>query len=148
MLLGALVIPVCAEAQRSASLPQPELTKARTRTTPATASKTELANRFQEIKTQYAAVKTAAAKFSPLKPDSALELRVTRAKIGAAIRSYDLHEAQTQKQRDKLNLLTELSEMESVRLQMAMDRLNKMGSTISNLMKKINETGDSLVASR
>lgn len=143
-LLFVLVIPVCAEAQQSASMTpsEPQL-----RMAPATISKTELASRFQNIKTQYAKLKAAADKFVPLKGDAADELRAARSKINAAMRSYELYQGQTQKQRDKLNLLTDLSEMDSTRLQMAMDRLAKMSAAISNLMNQINQTGDGLVMS-
>ena len=40
----------------------------------------------------------------------------------------------------------EMGEMESFRLQMAMDRLSKMMSTLSNLLKKIEDTADSLAS--
>jgi hypothetical protein len=43
--------------------------------------------------------------------------------------------------RDKLDSMSELSEMESLRLQMAMDRLSKLMSTLSNIMKKTAEVG-------
>lgn len=36
--------------------------------------------------------------------------------------------------------MSEMGEMESLRLQMAMDRLSKMMSTLSNLLKKISDT--------
>jgi hypothetical protein len=36
--------------------------------------------------------------------------------------------------------------MESLRLQMAMDRYSKMMSTLSNLMKKMSETSESITA--
>jgi len=36
-------------------------------------------------------------------------------------------------------------EMQSLRLQMAMDRLSKMMSTLSNLLKKISDTSSQLV---
>ncbi len=45
----------------------------------------------------------------------------------------------------KLDSLSEMGEMESLRLQMAMDRLSKMMSTVSNLMHKISETQDAIV---
>jgi hypothetical protein len=41
--------------------------------------------------------------------------------------------------------MSELGEMESLRLQMAMDRLSKMMSTLSNLLKKTSETSASIV---
>jgi hypothetical protein len=40
----------------------------------------------------------------------------------------------------KTDNMSEMGEMESLRLQMAMDRLSKTMSTLSNLMKKMNDT--------
>lgn len=40
----------------------------------------------------------------------------------------------------KTDNMSEMGEMESLRLQMAMDRLSKMMSTLSNLMKKMSDT--------
>lgn len=144
VMLALLPTPIYAQGQQSVSL-QSETIQTRSLTAPTKTAKTELANRFQDIKTQYASIKTATAKFVPLTPDAPPELRLTRSKISAAIYSYNLYEAQTQKQRDKLNLLADLSEAESIRLQMAMDRLAKMGGTIRGLIKQINESGDALV---
>ena len=39
-----------------------------------------------------------------------------------------------------------MGEMESLRLQMAMDRMSKMMSTLSNLLKKINKTGSEIIS--
>jgi len=39
-----------------------------------------------------------------------------------------------------LDSLSEMGEMESLRLQMAMDRQSKMMSTLSNLLKKVSDT--------
>jgi hypothetical protein len=47
--------------------------------------------------------------------------------------------------KSKLDSLSEMDEMESLRLQMAMDRLSKMMSTLSNILKKSNDTARSLV---
>jgi hypothetical protein len=44
-----------------------------------------------------------------------------------------------------LDSLTELGEMESLRLQMAMDRISKMTSTLSNLLKKASDTASGIV---
>jgi hypothetical protein len=41
--------------------------------------------------------------------------------------------------------LSEMGEMESLRLQMAMDRMSKMMSTLSNLLKKISDTSSAIV---
>lgn len=44
----------------------------------------------------------------------------------------------------KLDSLSEMGEMESLRLQMAMDRLSKMMSTLSNMLKKQSDTASSI----
>lgn len=41
--------------------------------------------------------------------------------------------------------LSEMGEMESLRLQMAMDRMSKLVSTLSNLQKKISDTSSTIV---
>ncbi|MEO8706497.1 MAG: hypothetical protein ABI867_41110 [Kofleriaceae bacterium] len=50
----------------------------------------------------------------------------------------------TQKTQKDLDSLSEMGEMESLRLQMAMDRMSKMMSTLSNLLKKISDTAQSI----
>lgn len=45
----------------------------------------------------------------------------------------------------KLDSMSEMGEMESLRLQMAMDRLSKMMSTLSNILKKLSDTAESIV---
>jgi hypothetical protein len=47
--------------------------------------------------------------------------------------------------KNKLDSMSELGETESLRLQMAMDRLSKMMTTLSNLLKKISDTADGIV---
>jgi hypothetical protein len=49
-----------------------------------------------------------------------------------------------QQVRQDLDSLSELGETESLRLQMAMDRMSKMMSTLSNLLKKISDTAQSI----
>ena len=46
--------------------------------------------------------------------------------------------------KNDLDSMSEMSEMESLRLQMAMDRLSKMMSTLSNVLKKISATANSI----
>ena len=46
--------------------------------------------------------------------------------------------------KNDLDSLSELGEMESLRLQMAMDRMSKMMSTLSNLLKKISDTSSQI----
>ncbi len=47
--------------------------------------------------------------------------------------------------RSKLDSMSEMGEMESLRLQMIMDRRSKFISTLSNLLKKISDTQDGIV---
>jgi hypothetical protein len=44
-----------------------------------------------------------------------------------------------------LNSLSEMGEMESLRLQMAMDRLSKLTAALSNIPKKMVETSDEII---
>lgn len=46
--------------------------------------------------------------------------------------------------KNDLDSMSEMGEMESLRLQMAMDRLSKMMSTLSNILKKISDTAQSI----
>lgn len=46
--------------------------------------------------------------------------------------------------KDRLDGLGEMSEMESLRLQMAMDRMSKMMSTLSNMLKKLSDVQNSI----
>jgi hypothetical protein len=53
--------------------------------------------------------------------------------------------AEAHELQDDLDSMSEMGEMESLRLQMAMDRLSKMMSTLSNLLKKISDTSSQIV---
>jgi hypothetical protein len=44
------------------------------------------------------------------------------------------------KAKGDLDSMSEMGEMESLRLQMAMDRMSKMMSTLSNVMKQVSDT--------
>ena len=46
--------------------------------------------------------------------------------------------------KNDLDSMNEMGEMESLRLQMAMDRLSKMMSTLSNILKKISDTASAI----
>lgn len=51
----------------------------------------------------------------------------------------------TDKMKNDLDSMSEMGEMESLRLQMAMDRMSKMMSTLSNLLKKISDTAQGII---
>jgi hypothetical protein len=46
--------------------------------------------------------------------------------------------------KNDLDSLSDIGETESLRLQMAMDRLSKMMSTLSNLLKKVSDTASEI----
>jgi len=48
--------------------------------------------------------------------------------------------------KNDLDSMSEMREMESLRLQMAMDRLGKLMSALSNILKKVSDTESSIVA--
>lgn len=47
--------------------------------------------------------------------------------------------------KNDLDSMSEMGEMESLRLQMAMDRMSKMMSTLSNILKKIGKTQEEII---
>ncbi|HEX8301479.1 hypothetical protein [Sphingomonas sp.] len=53
-------------------------------------------------------------------------------------------DAMVEGMKNDLDSMSEMGEMESLRLQMAMDRLSKMMSTVSNLLKKISDTSETI----
>lgn len=53
--------------------------------------------------------------------------------------------AMTDKLKNDLDSMSEMGEMESLRLQSAMDRMTKAMSTLSNLLKKIHDTQQSII---
>lgn len=73
---------------------------------------------------------------------------------GVRLKKTDLHPGRIERRDDlcvahdaveaQLDSLSEMAEMESLRLQMAMDRMSKMMSTLSNLLKKAGDTASSI----
>lgn len=59
--------------------------------------------------------------------------------LSVAVAKKDFEQLKKNSQKD-LDSLAEMGEMENLRLQMAMDRMSKMMSTLSNVMKKISDT--------
>lgn len=74
-------------------------------------------------------------------------LQIPKVFEGANTLALDLEAAravQEELQRD-LDSMSEMGEMESLRLQMALDRMSKLMSTLSNLLKKSSDTASSIV---
>ena len=69
---------------------------------------------------------------------------INRAAISVVPRSKQDIDAQIERVKDDLDSMSEMGEMESLRLQMAMDRMSKMMSTLSNLLKKMSDTNTTI----
>lgn len=63
--------------------------------------------------------------------------------LDASLTSVELA-SEIDKLKASIDSMSEMGEMESLRLQMAMDRLSKMMSTLSNILKKISDTADQI----
>ena len=72
-------------------------------------------------------------------PDRGLDLLSVTSLIATLVMKSELDRGIDELKHD-LDTMSELGEMESLRLQMAMDRMSKMMSTLSNLLKKISCT--------
>ncbi len=79
----------------------------------------------------------------PLKLDTAHTIKATSVSSNK-ITKPELDAMVDQAKKD-MDSMSEMGEMESLRLQMAMDRMSKMMSTLSNLLKKISDTSSSIV---
>src|SRR5215510_7452253 len=69
---------------------------------------------------------------------------VTDLHFGPMVTKADIDNAKETVKND-IDSLSEMGEMESLRLQMAMDRLSKMMSTLSNILRKESETSSTIV---
>lgn len=65
-------------------------------------------------------------------------------KATAAMTRSDVARAAIAIQGASIDALSEMGEMESLRLQMAMDRMSKVMSTLSNLVKKVSDTASTI----
>ena len=100
-----------------------------------------------------AAVKSATPKQGCIIP-AARATRIRKSVVNLELDYNQLVESVTKGKKDmdnakeivknKLDSMSEMGEMESLRLQMAMDRISKMMSTLSNLLKKISDTASAI----
>ena len=100
------------------------------------AAKARLTNRFHQLSNQYGALKPETAKYAYSRSTHPA-LKQTQLELNSTMSEIDDLKRQIQNQLASMN---EMGEMESMRLQMAMDRLSKLMSTLSNLLKKASET--------
>ena len=79
--------------------------------------------------------------------ETAMAMRDARVAFNAPERIDDISQlrAVNDQLKGKLDSMNEMSEMTSLRLQMMMDRRSKFISTLSNIMKKVSTTQDTLV---
>jgi hypothetical protein len=77
------------------------------------------------------------------RPDRGLDLLSVSSLLSAVIVRSELDLVVDEMKHD-LDSMSEIGEMESLRLQMAMDRLSKMMSTLSNLLKKLSCTASQI----
>jgi hypothetical protein len=72
-----------------------------------------------------------------------LRLQLSEFSDSVALVKKDI-DASIDKMKRDIDGMSEMGEMENLRLQMAMDRMSKMMSTLSNLMKKMSETSQGI----
>lgn len=72
------------------------------------------------------------------------EMQTVRALASGTNLTVKTLDAEIDKVKSDLDSMSEMGEMESLRLQMAMDRMSKMMSTLSNLLKKISDTASQI----
>jgi len=85
-----------------------------------------------------------AAKATTIRKDVVnLKLQLARMSDSITITKKEI-DAVVDKMKSDLDSMSEMGEMESLRLQMAMDRLSKMMSTLSNILKKISDTSQQI----
>lgn len=105
-----------------------------------TAKRTVITNRTISTKTKT----IPAAKAVIIRKDVVtLKLQLLRMSDSLTITKKEIDNL-VDKMKSDLDSMSEMGEMESLRLQMAMDRLNKMMSTLSNILKKISDTSQQI----
>ncbi len=130
ILLTLVVDPANAQVQQQ-TMPQQQFNR-----TVVQAARARLTSRFHQLSNQYGALKPETAKYAYAKSTHPA-LRRTQSEIISTKREIDDLERQI---KNRLDSMSEMGEMESLRLQMAMDRLSKLMSTLSNLLKKASDT--------
>lgn len=133
VLLTLVAYPVYAQVQRSPE--QLRMTPPQSR--PGSANRFQLTSRLHQLRIEYDAVKTNAARYDHLRSVQYPALRQVRTELSANMREFGRLEDTA---KNKLDSMSEMGEMESLRLQMAMDRMSKLMSTLSNLLKKQSDT--------
>jgi peptidoglycan hydrolase CwlO-like protein len=100
---------------------------------------------YRPLTQQQVSIKTIpAAKAALVRKDAGkLQMQVSQFRDSLVVTKAEIDKLLVE-MNQKVDNLSEMGEMESLRLQMAMDRLSKMMSTLSNIMKKISDTQNSI----
>ena|ERR1700680_4290733 len=112
--------------------PRPQINRPMT----APATKARLTDRLHQLTNQYVALKPKALVNVSVRSTHPA-LKQTQSNIVSTAREIESLE---QNVKNQLDSMSEMGETESLRLQMAMDRMSKLMSTLSNLLKKISDT--------
>jgi hypothetical protein len=102
-------------------------------------------SRLNVLKGHYAEVKVATGRYSPVKPGDSPALKNNRTELAETMRAFEALEAKAQGLQAKPGAMSEMSETQSLELQMTMDRMSKLLETMSNIMKKMSDTGSSII---
>lgn len=139
ILLTLVANPTHAQVQqRSVMQPQMMPHQQTNRAMVAAENKARHTNRYFLLSNEYSALKFRSAPY--VRTDHPA-LRRTQLEIISHMREIDRSTALI---KNKLDSMSEMGEMESLRLQMAMDRMSKMMSTLSNLLKKASDTASGI----
>ncbi|SRR6266536_1670541 len=140
VVCAALTAPSAAQAPQN----RPGLPNQSIRQSPPPA-KAELAVRLRQLRSRYDAIKAANVRLPQPRPNDPASMSQNRLQLTATMSDADKLMLQLDNEKKKLDSMSEMGEMESLRLQMAMDRMSKMMSTLSNLIKKMDQTSDSII---
>jgi hypothetical protein len=138
IFLALIANPADAQGQESATKLQ-TVPQQQKRLNPPNTSKILLSNRFHQLNSQYGAIRPQTAKYAK---SARPALRQLRPKIISTSREI---ETLRQRIKSKLDSTGEMGDMDSLRLQMEMDRLSKLMSTLSALLKKASETETEII---
>lgn len=143
MLLGALCLPAFAQVQRGRKItPRP--------VPPAVVAQHERVQRLipaptrQKLAQLVPGFRAEAMKLPPQADFEKVALANVKRKFpGLSSQQYDVLAFELMHQ--TVDSMSETSETQSLELQMTMDRRSKLIETLSNVLKKISETGDNVV---
>jgi len=112
---------------------------------PSPSSKAALADRLRALQTRYDAIKAASPRLAPARPTDPIATIRDRRQLATTARDADQLMRELDSEKAKLDSMGDLSQEQQLKMQMAMDRMSKAMSTLSNLLKKLDQTNDSII---